>query len=33
MCFNKGESAESLGLTGRERFNINLKRGNLEVNQ
>ncbi len=32
MCFNKGQSAESLGLTGKERFNLNLKQGKFQFN-
>jgi len=32
-CFLEGQNAESLGLTGKERFNLNLNQGNLEVNQ
>lgn len=30
--FLKGESADTLGLTGREQFNINLNNGKLNVN-
>jgi aconitate hydratase len=29
--FSKGENADSLGLTGKERFDINLNNGNLKV--
>lgn len=31
--FRKGENADSLGLTGREQYNIPLNGGNLEVGQ
>lgn len=31
--FNNGQSATSLGLTGHETFSIELKAGNLQVNQ
>lgn len=32
-CFLENQSADSLGLTGKERFNVNLNEGNLKVNQ
>ena len=28
-CFVDGQSAESLGLTGKERFSVDLNKGNL----
>lgn len=31
-CFLEGQNAESLGLTGKERFNVPLNQGNLTVN-
>ena len=33
LQFKKGESAESLGLTGKEQFNLKLNGGNLKVGQ
>jgi aconitate hydratase len=33
MQFKAGESADSLGLTGKEKFNIDLQGGNLKVGQ
>jgi len=33
MQFKKGESADTLGLTGKEQFNINLNGGDLKVGQ
>jgi aconitate hydratase len=33
MQFKSGESADSLGLTGKEQFNIDLNQGNLAVGQ
>lgn len=33
MQFKDGQSADSLGLTGKERFNIELNGGNLQVSQ
>lgn len=31
--FREGENADSLGLTGKERYSIDLHGGNLKVNQ
>lgn len=33
MQFKSGESADSLGLTGKEQFSIDLNQGNLQVGQ
>jgi len=33
MQFKAGESADTLGLTGNENFNISVNEGNLEVGQ
>lgn len=30
--FKEGESADTLGLTGKERYTIDLQEGNLKVN-
>lgn len=32
-CFLENQSADSLGLTGKERFNVDLKAGDLKVNE
>jgi aconitate hydratase len=32
-CFLEGQNADSLGLTGKERFNVNLRQGDLKVNE
>ena len=32
-CFVDGQNADSLGLTGKERFSVNLNGGNLQVGQ
>jgi aconitate hydratase len=31
--FKNGENADSLGLTGKERYSVDLQEGNLKVNQ
>ena len=33
LQFNEGDSAESLGLTGKEEFNIDFKEGHLKLGQ